>query len=321
MALSFKRLPNATRLAAFMLVASLGGAVVSVRAARAQVHEGMRRLARQLMPYAEQGVMQSPRRVRLNGETLLLSVGTARDGVPAVLDWYERQCAARAGQLSEGVHDRVRRGIDALDAADFNAQWTGGGRATQAMEVLRAGDEQEGYVACIDTGSTERLTGEALLARARRMLDTGDLAHLGGLRYAYVTRGSAGTRIVTFATEGRFNLLRMFPAEGDAPGEDIATLARYPQMRRIVSASEEGDANGLGIYTVRAPMADVKGFYRREMTRRGWQALDLPTDRPLPPEVTAQRDRTQAFSRNEGMLYLVFDHAEGLTSMMALSAR
>ncbi len=321
MALSLRRLPNAMRLATFMLVVSAGGTVASVRSARAQVHETMRQLARQLMPYAEQGVMQAPRRVHLNGETMLLSVGTARDSVPAVLDWYERQCAGRAGQLSEALHGQVRQGAEGLDVAAFNAQWTGSGRVTQAMEVLRAGDEAEGYVACIDTGSTARVSGDELLARARRLLDTGNLAHLGGIRYAYVTRGSAGTRIITFATEGRFNILRMFPESGDAPGEDVGDLARFPQMRRILSAYEDGDQNGLGIYTVRAPIADVRGFYRREMVRRGWQLLDLPTDRRLPAEVEAHRATTQAFSRAEGMMYLVFDHDDGLTSMMALVAR
>ena len=58
-----RHLPQLTRLGAFMVTGMLVTAVVSVRSARAQVNEGLRHLARQLMPYAEQGVMESPRRV------------------------------------------------------------------------------------------------------------------------------------------------------------------------------------------------------------------------------------------------------------------
>lgn len=317
----FRQWPKVRRLAAFVCAASLIGTVVSVRAARAQVHEGMRHLARQLMPYAEGAVMEAPRRVELNGQSLLLSVGTTQDGVPAVLDWYERQCARRSGHLTETMRQQLSERSTPMEVAAFNAAWLASGQQSRAAEVLREGDEQEGYLACIDTGSEASVTSDEYLRRVRQFLDTGDLAHIGGLRYAYVTRGSTGTRIVTFATDGHFNLLGMFPAAGDAPGSDVPTLARYPNMRRIISASEERDANTLGVYTVRAPMSDVRDFYRRTMVTRGWQLLDLPRDRRLPADVEAHRDHTQAFIRQDGTLYLVFDQAEGLTSMMALSSR
>ncbi|MBL8600844.1 MAG: hypothetical protein JNK72_02875 [Myxococcales bacterium] len=312
--------PKVRRLAAFVCCASLIGSVVSVRAARAQVNEGMRHLARQLMPYAENAVMETPRRVQLNGQTLLLSVGTTHDSVGAVLDWYERRCAARSGHLSEGMRQAIQTHASPLELASFNAMWANSGRRTQALEVLREGNDEEGYLACVDTGSEAALGVDAFVARAQRFVDTGDLSHLGGLRYAYVSRGPTGTRIVTFATEGQFNLLGMFPERGDAPGEDVANLARFPEMRRIISASEARDGNGLGVYTVRAPVAEVRDFYRRTMVTRGWQLLDLPRDRRLPAEVEAHRAQTQAFARNDAMLYLVFDQSEGLTSMMALAS-
>jgi hypothetical protein len=240
-----RHLPQLTRLGAFVATGMLVTAVVSVRSARAQVNEGMRHLARQLMPYAEQGVMEAPRRVVLNGESLYLSMGTTRDGVEAVLDYYEARCARTSGHLSDSLR--------ALDHAAFNQLWAPGARRAASIETVRIGDASGGYVACLDVGET-RLTPQEILRRAESMIASGDLSRYGELRYAYVTRGSTGnTRILTVATQGQFNILRLFPDQGDAPGADIPGLARYPSMRRVISAYEDGVPNKLGVYTVRAP--------------------------------------------------------------------
>jgi hypothetical protein len=307
-----RHLPQLTRLGAFIATGLIVTAVVSVRSARAQVNEGLRHLARQLMPYAEQGVMESPRRVVLNGESLYLSMGTTRDGVEAVLDYYEARCARTSGRLSESIR--------ALDHADFNQLWAPGARRAASIETVRFGDADGGYVACLDVGET-RLNPQEILRRAESMIASGDLSRYGELRYAYVTRGTTGTRILTVATQGQFNILRLFPDQGDAPGADIPGLARYPQMRRVISAYEDGVPNKLGVYTVRAPAAQVRGWYREQMTRRGWTVLDLPRDRRLPSEIEARRERMVAFEKGGETLFLVFDHAEGVTSMMSLVAR
>ncbi|MBK6535368.1 MAG: hypothetical protein IPF99_39320 [Deltaproteobacteria bacterium] len=308
-----RHLPQLTRLGAFIATGLLVTAVVSVRSARAQVNEGMRHLARQLMPYAEQGVMEAPRRVVLNGESLYLSMGTTRDGVEAVLDYYEARCARTSGHLSESIR--------ALDHADFNQLWAPGARRAASIETVRFGDADGGYVACLDVGET-RLTPQEILRRAESMIASGDLSRYGELRYAYVTRGSTGnTRILTVATQGQFNILRLFPDQGDAPGADIPGLARYPSMRRVISAYEDGVPNKLGVYTVRAPAAQVRSWYRDQMAHRGWTVLDLPRDRQLPSEIEARRDRMVAFEKGPETLFLVFDHADGVTSMMSLVAR
>lgn len=307
-----RHLPQLTRLGAFVATGLVVTAVVSVRSARAQVNEGLRHLARQLMPYAEQGVMESPRRVVLNGESLYLSMGTTRDGVEAVLDYYESRCARSSGHLSDSLR--------ALDHAAFNQLWTPGARRAASIETVRFGDASGGYVACLDVGEA-RLTPEDILHRAESMIASGDLSRYGELRYAYVTRGTTGTRILTVATQGPFNILRLFPERGDAPGADIPGLARYPEMRRVISAYEDGVPNKLGVYTVRAPAAQVRSWYRAQMAGRGWTVLDLPRDRRLPPEIEARRDRMVAFEKGQETLFLVFDHADGVTSMMSLVAR
>ncbi len=308
----FQHLPHATRLAAFVGLGLAVTSVAAMRQARAQMHEGMRHLARQLMPYAEQGVIESPRRVEINGESLYLAMGTTHDGVAAALDYYESWCDRRAGHVTESVAQS--------DSSAFGALWSSGGRLGTRLEMVREGDENEGYVICVDVGD-RRLTGAELGQRLRAVVDTGDLSHWGNLRYAYVQRASTGTRIITVATDGRFNLLRMFPSEGDAPGEDAPGLTRFPGMRRVLSAHEEGHGNNLGLYSARAPIADVRGWYRTEMTRRGWSLSDVPATVRLPAAAANHRDRSLTFSRgNDATLVLVFDHADGITSMMSLAA-
>lgn len=307
-----RHLPQAARLVTFVVTGMLVTAIVSVRSARAQVNEGLRHLARQLMPYAEQGVMEAPRRVVLNGESLYLSMGTTRDGVESVLDYYEARCARTSGHLSDSLR--------ALDHAAFNRLWAPGARRAASIETVRFGDADGGYVACLDVGET-RLDPQEILRRAEAMVASGDLSRYGELRYAYVTRGASGTRILSVATQGRFNILRLFPEQGDAPGADIPGLARYPSMRRVISAYEDGVPNKLGVYTVRAPAPQVRAWYRDQMARRGWAVLDLPRDRRLPAEIEARRERMVAFEKGGETLFLVFDHADGVTSMMSLVAR
>ncbi len=308
----FRHLPHATRLAAFVVTGLAVTSVVAVRQARAQMHEGMRHLARQLMPYAEQGVIEAPRRVEINGESLYLAMGTTHDSVAAALDYYESWCDRRAGHVTESIAQ--------ADGSAFGPLWSQGGRLGPRLEAVREGDDAEGYVICVDVGD-RRLTGSELSQRLRAVVDTGDLSRWGNLRYAYAQRASTGTRIITVATDGPFNLLRMFPAEGDAPGHDAPGLARYPGMRRVLSAHEDGHPNGLGMYTARAPVADVRAWYQTAMARQGWTLSDVPRDARLPASAAAHRDRSLTFSRgNDATMVLVFDHADGVTSMMSLVA-
>lgn len=313
-----RNLPHATRLAAFVMAGALASSVVAVRQARAQVNEGMRRLARQLMPYAEQGVIEAPRRVVVNGESMYLATGVTRDSVAAALDYYEGQCARRGGRVTESLTAAQREQL--ADAA-FNQLWAqaapGGGR----IESMREGDDREGYVVCVDVGE-QRLGVDELSRRLQDVVRTGDLSRWGNLRYAYVTRRPTGTRILTVATEGRFNLLSMFPAEGDAPGQDAPGLPRYPGMRRVVSAYEDGQPNGLGMYTAAAPLTTVRDWYRQEMGRRGWQLAAAPRGGATPAVSESTRERTLAFTQGtSATLMLVFEQAEGTTSMMSLLAQ
>jgi hypothetical protein len=317
----FRHLPHTLRLGAFVLTAGLVGTLLSARKARADMHEGMRQLARQLMPYAQEGVMESPRRVQLNGESLYLAMGTTQSSPETVLDYYERFCNERAGRLTEQLREGAQAAGagDALHQAAFNQLWNAPGRRSGAVETVRDQDSDGGgYVACLDVGPG-RLPGPELVRRIERMTTTGDLSELGHMRYAYVTRGTTGTRILTVATDGRFNLFRMFPQQGDAPGEDLPGLPRYPGMTRRLSAREVGFDYGLGMYAVRRGRDEVRGWYRSTLLAQGWTALDLPRDRRLSPELERHRGEMLTVPRGEATLLLVFDEREGTTTMMSLA--
>ncbi len=313
----FRHLPHTMRLAGFVLCGAMVTAVVSARHARAQAHEGMRRLARQLMPYAEQGAIEAPRRVHINGESVYLATGVTQDSVAAVLDYYEARCERTGGHLSDTLSPAQR---EALARAGHGQVWGHAGRLGPRVESFREGNDDEGYVVCIDVGE-QRLTLEDLTRRLQEVTTTGDLSRWGNLRYAYVSRRPTGTRVLTVATEGRFNLQGMLPAQGDAPGQDVPGLARYPGMRRVVSAWEESQPNALGVYTVTAAPGDVRAWYRREMSRAGWTLTEMPRDGRIPARAEAARDRSLVFSRNDdATLVLVFEQSGGDTSMMSLLA-
>lgn len=111
----------------------------------------------------------------------------------------------------------------------------------------------------------------------------------------------------------------MFPSSGDAPGEDAPGLARFPGMRRVLSAREEssgqhprnvrraGAARGrAGVVPPHAPVA-------------GLDPRGAPAGPAFPPEIEAHRATTAIFERGQTQLYLVFDEAQGTTSMMSLA--
>ncbi len=315
---AYRRLPHVLRVSGFAIFAAAIATVASLRSARAHLHEGMQQLARQLMPYAQEATMESPRRVDLNGESMYLAMGTSHDSPEAVLDWYEARCAHVSGQLTRAVR-AASQSAASLDGAAFNQLWTASpGRRTRSLETVRSGDDREGYVACVDTGAVS-LSPTDIIRRIRAVVDTGDLGQLGGLRYVYAQRGISGTRILTVATEGHFNLFRMFPTQGDAPGSEAVALPRFPGMRRVLSAHEDGTPYGLAMYSVHAPVSDVRGYYTRTMPTQGWDAIEVPRGRPLPPEFERERGHMAAFHHGDETLLLVFDSRDGVTSMMSLA--
>lgn len=111
-----------------------------------------------------------------------------------------------------------------------------------------------------------------LLEAARQLVETSDLSSFGSVVYAYAERNAHGrTHVVTLWTQTGLDLGRMFPATGDAAGEDSRVLPRPQNARRTLSAAAEGMPFGLRLYETSASPASVRRFYDDWMRGNGWQ--------------------------------------------------
>ncbi|MDQ3035498.1 MAG: hypothetical protein M3Y87_24040, partial [Myxococcota bacterium] len=235
------------------------GSVLAAREARADLDETMVTLGAEMMRLADARQQSAPTALTINGSQMLVSSGMDDRDVAGVLDQFEARCRQRDGhfdaQLERAGEVEVARG-----------GWLDG--------TLREGDEERGYVACLDLGAEEMSPGE-LLARVQRFVDTGDLSEVGHLRYAFAERAEHGSHFVAYWTEGAFDLYAMFPPQGDAPGVDLEGVARPPQSRRILSARAGDEPYSLTVYENTSLTADgLERFYRDDLPSHGFRFLE-----------------------------------------------
>jgi hypothetical protein len=148
--------------------------------------------------------------------------------------------------------------------------------------------EHDGLVACIDT---ERpLTFDELSARLRTFGETGDLAALGGFRYAFARRDGSQTTVVTLWTDESAKLFDLFPETGDAPGRDPPDVPRPPASRRLLSGVEHGLPYSLTLYQVeQLAEGDVEDWYETALVEAGWELVLTRADRSL---MARKKERT-----------------------------
>ncbi len=143
----------------------------------------------------------------------------------------------------------------------------------RARMPLRA----SGHVACVGAASDESLPG--LVRRFSSFARSGDLADLGGLRFALVrrvlTRDGPAAFVLTMWTDSSLRISSLLPPrEGDAPGRDPQSMPRPRRSQRVLSASEVGAPSGVFVYRVgRLSPEAVAVFYRRELPATGWRLV------------------------------------------------
>lgn len=273
--------------------------------ARAQVGEALRGLGPQMMAYAGARSQDAPRDLVLNGEVIRFSSGTADRTAAEVLDFFEARCAQADGGLYEQVLAVHQAQPDVVPAPDERGM------------ALREDDGTRGYVACIDFGSSIGF-GE-LTARIQRYGQSGDVGEIGAMRYVFAEQaevdGALRTHFVAMWTTGSFNLTRMFPADGDAPGRDIEGVGRPPEARRVLTGFERGVPYAMSVYQSRQDEADLERFYRRQLEREGFSFLD--------GERRGDAPRTLVAEQGERMVTIVFttDLATGGSSAAVIEAR
>lgn len=274
------------RLSAFVVLVVLVGAGWGAQSARARLDEKLVGVGLGMMRYTPARSQDAPRTLRVNGQAIRMSVGTADGRVEEVLDYFESACIKRDGRFAEWIEELDRAGRAGKLSQAEASMWDG---------TLRHEEESGGYVACLDVGS-ERLTPEILLQRIGRFSETGDVSDVGHLRYVFAKQlQSTRVRFVGAWVDGPLPVNEMFPAESDAPGLDIDGVPRPPEGRRTLSAWEEGQLPyAVTQYAgVGSGPGELRSWYQDALGRRGWRELSTERQRRGPPTLVVEKGRRQ----------------------------
>ncbi|MET0389071.1 MAG: hypothetical protein ABW321_24060 [Polyangiales bacterium] len=286
------------RLAAFVAVVVSVSAVWKVREVSASLSERSLAIGRQLESWRDPVAGTST--IRLNGQRVAITSVSTDDAVGPVLDRFTRMCARKSGGITEQIQALVAHGGDVPE------------HVSSRFGVFRTEkDANEGAAACF---ARDGEGGMAELAeRAATLAETGDLAALGQLRYVFARRreGSSTTHVLTVVSDGALPLEVMFPAQGDAPGDDVVSGVRPARARRLISAELEGTAQRAVFYEaeVRPEVAlraydealPVRGFLRGQLEPAG-------ADMPAP---------TRVYFKQDEILLLIASHAGKASSHLS----
>lgn len=202
----------------------------------------------------------------MNGQRLGFRAFTTDHEIDTVLDFFDGWCR-------DGVGDVASQERELLVLNESHSKVGAGVDRSWRNLTMADRDGDTGYVACIKHGIPD-VTAEELGQRLLAFFANGNLRELGQFHYAAVARIGQSVRVVAVWTEGDFYPGAMFPAEGDAPGYDVAGISRPPSGRRMLSAGEIGHSQTLTIYSdVNESVAELAVFYRRDFLERGWRIL------------------------------------------------
>lgn len=205
-------------------------------------------------------------RLRINDQPVMISSGVSRHPPGWVLDHFEKECKAHADGLVDAFQD--------MDEA-LNADSSAPSRGSAGVGTLRSQRGDRGFVACVATGRD--VTRKELIERVAAAAASGDLGRLGDLRYVTVEPTAAGgTHAVAAWTKGRLSVGDMFPARGDAPGQDLPTAPRPSGSRRMLTAFAEGTAYGVNLYDVPASPQAARRDVDERLRSAGWLEMNFP---------------------------------------------
>ena len=211
----------------------------TARASVSHASEASMALGRELA--ALTGAAGETHRIVLNGERISIGRASSADDVEAALETFVARSCPSSSDGSIGTFRRMT-------------------------------SKDEGVAFCLPRLSDGPQGAATALAR---FAESGDLADLGGVSYAYARREADGTTSLLVAwSDGPFRPGRVaWDGEGDAPGSDSAQLPRPRGSRRLLTARVEGAPYALRVYEVDETSAALEG-YEAEMTARGWTRID-----------------------------------------------
>jgi hypothetical protein len=271
---------RATTFCLFVLVVGLW---IQARRARADVGEHVARLGKDLVQFKD--VLQGTHTVLVNGETMFLASAVLDQDKHTVLERFASNCRANAGGLREP--------FAMLSAGEQEHIATGAPNFLDlVLGVMRDETDDAGMVACIVHGDdVGGLRGT--MARLHEVIETGELARIGSLRYASVRRLPDGkSHVLMTFTDGSFNLRRVLGLDGgDVGGSDPPNVPRPPSSRRLLSASADGQPYGVHTFQTSEPPDAVIAYYDEAMPKLGWVK-----------DLDGQAMRRAAFYHRQGVL-------------------
>jgi len=303
-------LRHAKRAARTALVVAASAVVfyaLVIAPARAEVREQLLRAGSQLLRYEHAKIQDAPRTFALNGSFMQLSAGVTERSLGEVLDYFESHCNASSAEV---VHQGLGALVPATPAptprhgrkpADETLTWE---------STMRAQGETQGFVACV--AADGGISPDALVARAKRYVDSGDISALGGMRYVYATRHKGRVNYIVFWSDDALSLRKMFPKTGDAEGFDVAGVPRPPGARRMLSAREMGTSYQTNVYTDGSlSVVDTAAFYADKLPQLGWEVMPAP------------QPSTSLFATQKGVMVVVSfteKHGRAVTTVMTTQA-
>ncbi len=289
-------LRGVVRVLAYCMVVSLVLGGLSIRSAWGSFKDSAMVMGRQLASFGDlEGRIH---RVRLNGEPIYVTSAVTKAPVGEVLGRFETLCRQNAGGL-----DKMFEELPANLKGEFEEI-----DGTAGIGIIRNEAGPEGMVACL---AQEPLDGwDNLPSRIEQFMGSGDLTHVGDLRYVYAKEtGEGRTHVITVWTDGPFNLFNVAPMDGqEAPGSDSPNAPRPEDAVRLLSATVEGAPYAVRIYDSGKPQKEVLAMYDTEMPSRGWQPV---------PYVQEDVPHGRAYTR-EGVDMLVFAFEEKERSFVSV---
>lgn len=301
-----KRLRGSAIAVSAGILAGLGvGLALRERVARAAVHERLFDFGSQMAAYLDDGgTMETPRLFEINGQKLYFAAGSTQDSVGQVLDFYERKYGDAEGRLGKALGQK--------GAAP---------KAAVMTRPMRGQNGEHGFVVGFEW-NTDAKSPEEWIARMRRATETGRLSEVGRFRYVYAYRAGQSTRFVTVWPSDTFRFDGLAAERGEDPsglsGLDLQGIPHPAGSRRLLSASEHGQAERVLSYAVPGNVVATEAFYRETMPREGWR-LDPRHERAT--AATSGANRSLFFARRGAECWISIGATDKGGSRVTIVAR
>ncbi|MGO8998629.1 MAG: hypothetical protein ACLQVI_35350 [Polyangiaceae bacterium] len=270
--LSFRRWRDRTlallRLTAYAVFALFVSAAVGTRVVLADLREGTLQAGRELASLGD--VLGTTKTIFINGATMNVSNALTSETPKEVLDRFETVCRAHPQFLARALEDIPATLQDKVTAAVPNE--------SVRLGVMRTEANGDGALTCFM--DDRPWTVKDIPTRLKAFSKSYDLSEFGRLRYVYATSLPQGTtRVTTVWSDSSVSLKEMFPAKGDAAGEDTTVVARPPSSRRILSAAAAQVPFGVYLYDSTLNKQALREYYDAQMKSLGWVAANGGVER------------------------------------------